>query len=272
MNMKEKTYIPRILSMDTFEKLKGLLKRVDIEPTDTIMKQIESYTEKPMLRKYSTYSFIINQGALNQLSSAFEALGEEDQLFLIREFLLHNAPQYPTYKELCFYRDLVIRAIKSCLLKEKEEPPSPFEIIEQNLNENMKCLFKWQHLKPEGNDAALFAEWMKIVLADPLFVKAKQRLEDERKQGDARNAEMMPDTEKGRKITKANRESIDPRKKVQRIAQGGHLLADVKPDLENRLKTYMSKGHSKKRSCELLAEKKDVYWKASYLQKQLLKK
>lgn len=209
--MKEKTYMPRILSMDTIEKLKGLLKRVDKEPTDEIINLIELYTEVPM--ELSTPgSFIINQEALRQLISAFESMSEDDQLFLIQEafafvFACKNTPgifqntqKLSTYENLRLNRDLAIRAVKTCLLGEEKEPPASFEIIEQNLNGNTKRLFSRMSLKPEGNEAALFAEWMKIVLADPLFVNARQRLENERKQGDALFNNKLPEVKTGKQI------------------------------------------------------------------------
>lgn len=80
---------------------------------------------------------------------------------------------------------------------------------------------------------------------------------------------VLPDTSRGEKIVTSARKGGVSNTAEIRKKHGGKLLADRKPELEDRLREYMGKGHSKSRACQLLANQKDVYWVAGYLRKKL---
>jgi hypothetical protein len=80
---------------------------------------------------------------------------------------------------------------------------------------------------------------------------------------------VLPDTERGKIIVTSARKGGVLNTEEIRKKHGGKLLADRKPELEDRLREFMKKGHSKRRACQLLANQKDVYWVAEYLRKNL---
>ncbi|VGO17209.1 hypothetical protein PDESU_05805 [Pontiella desulfatans] len=189
---------PHRLNDETIEKLKELLKQDDEHLTDSIIEPIQIITYQAFFLHHGGNNGIINQDALDQLISAFEALGERDQRLLIEQvFMLQNIQ--PNHEKTGFYTDLVLRAAKSCSQGNSDKSPSPFEGIEQFLEQNMKRVFD-RMPNPEGDRASLLKTCMEIVLADPVFVGTKKCLAVEQKLGDVLFEEKLPKVVTGNKI------------------------------------------------------------------------